>query len=328
MHSRKWWMGAVGVAMISTCALGQEAAGSGAPPVEQEPTVTFKSEVSEVPVYFVVHDKHGGLVADLKKEDFQVLEDAKPQTIRTFRADTDRPLTLGLMIDSSGSQMRVLEAEKEFGEQFIREVLTPKDLAFMISFDVDVNLDQDLTADKQKLVRTLNKVKINTGGVGGGGIPGLGQGPIAVAPHGTLLFDAVYLAANDKMKNEAGRKALIFLTDGGDQGSQMKLRDAIESAQKADTICYVILVSDSGQGEPGDMRKLAEETGGRMIEAGNDAGKMKRAFDQIGEELRTQYELTYTPQNKEKDGRFRRIEIKEKDGLKVQARKGYYAPEG
>ena len=104
----------------------------------------------------------------------------------------------------------------------------------------------------------------------------------------------------------------------------MKLRDAIEAAQKADTICYVILVSDSGQGNSGDMHKMAEESGGRMINAGNDAGKMKRAFDQIGEELRTQYELTYTPENKSNDGAFRRIEVKEKDGDKVQARKGYY----
>ncbi len=293
----------------------------------QEQTPTFKSEVREVPVYFVVKDKHGTLVPNLGKDSFDVVEDGKPQSIRSFRADTDRPLTLGMMVDTSGSQQRVLEAEKEAGAQFIRQVLTPKDLVFLISFDVNVNLDKDFTADKQELIHALNKERINTGG-GGGGVPGIGEGPIPQSrPRGTLLFDAVYLAANDKLKQEAGRKALIFLTDGGDQGSQLKLRDAIEAAQKADTICYVILISDSGQGSPGDMRKLAEETGGRLIEVGNNLGKLQKAFDAIGEELRSQYELTYSPTNTRRDGAFRKIEIKEKSGGKVQARKGYYAPE-
>lgn len=198
----------------------------------------------------------------------------------------------------------------------------------MISFDVNVNLDKDLTSNKQELIRALNQERINTGGGGGSvGIPGIGQGPIPISrPAGTLLFDAAYLAANEKMRNEAGRKALIFLTDGGDQGSQMKLRDAIEAAQKADTICYVILVSDSGQGSPGDMRKLSEETGGRMIDVGNNIQKLEKAFKEVGDELRSQYELTYTPTNTKQDGGFRRIEIKEKDSFKVQARKGYYAP--
>lgn len=292
---------------------------------QQEPT--FKAEVREVPVYFVVKDKHGTLVPNLTKDSFQVLEDGAPQTIKSFRADTDRPLTLGLMVDTSGSQMRVLDYEKEAGAQFIKQVLTPKDEAFMISFDVNVNLDQDLTSDKQTLIHALNKERINAGG-GSGGIPGIGQGPINLPPRGTLLFDAAYLAANDKMKQEAGRKALIFLTDGGDQGSQMKLRDAIEAVQKTDTICYVILISDSGQGSPGDMRKLSEETGGRMISVGNNFAKLEKAFQEIGDELRSQYELSYTPTNAKMDGGFRKIEVKEKDGDKVQARKGYYAQAG
>jgi VWFA-related protein len=285
---------------------------------------TFKANVREVPVYFVVKDKHGTLVPSLTKDSFEVLEDGKPQTIKSFRADTDRPLTLGMMVDTSGSQLRVLDYEKEAGAQFLKQVLTPKDEVFLISFDVNVNLDQDLTSDRQELIRALNKERINAGG-GGGGIPGIGQGPINLPPKGTLLFDAAYLAANDKMKQEAGRKALIFLTDGGDQGSQMKLRDAIEAAEKADTICYVILISDSGQGSPWDMRKLSEETGGRMIQVGNNFAKLEKAFQEISDELRSQYELVYTPTNTKQDGTFRKIEIKQKDGDKVQARKGYYA---
>jgi VWFA-related protein len=303
---------------------------------EQEQLPTFRAQTREVPVYFVVKDKHNTLVPNLPKDAFQVFEDGKPQSMRSFRADTDRPLTLGLMVDTSGSQTNVLPAEKEAGAQFIRQVITPKDMAFLISFDVNVDLDKDVTADKQELIRALDKERINVGGSGGvyvpgaGGapIPGVGEGPIPQPrPRGTLLFDAAYLAAHEKMRNEAGRKALIFLTDGGDQGSQLNLRDAIAEAQKTDTICYVILISDSGQGNPGDMRKLAEETGGRMIDVGRNTEKLTKAFGEISEELRSQYELTYSPANIKQDGTFRRIEIKEKDGYKVQARKGYYAPE-
>jgi VWFA-related protein len=317
---------AVAALGLATGAAAQDQPRQTPEPQEQAPTI--RVEVREVPVYFVVKDKKGTLVPNLTKDAFDVIEDGKPQTIKSFRADTDRPLTLGLMVDTSGSQMNVLSAEKEMGAQFIRQVLTDKDLAFMISFDVNVNLDKDLTSNKQELIRALNQERINTGGGGGSvGIPGIGQGPIPISrPAGTLLFDAAYLAANEKMRNEAGRKALIFLTDGGDQGSQMKLRDAIEAAQKADTICYVILVSDSGQGSPGDMRKLSEETGGRMIDVGNNIQKLEKAFKEVGDELRSQYELTYTPTNTKQDGGFRRIEIKEKDSFKVQARKGYYAP--
>jgi len=289
---------------------------------------TFRSTTREVPVYFVVKDKHGLLLPNLTKDDFQVFEDGKPQTIKAFRADTDRPLTLGLMVDTSGSQMRVLEDEKEAGSEFLKDVLTEKDLVFLISFDVDVNLDKDFTGDRQDLMRALRKERINVGSNAGqmSPIPGIGQGPIPQGrPRGTLLFDAAYLAANEKLKEQAGRKALIFLTDGGDQGSQMKLKDAIEAEQKSDVICYVILISDSGQGNASDMRKMSEETGGRMIDVGNNFAKLEKAFKEISNELRSQYELTYTPTNTNMDGGYRKIEIKQKDGDKVQARKGYYA---
>lgn len=296
----------------------------------EDSQTVLKVNVHEVPVYFVVHDKHGGLVPDLPKDDFQVYDNGKLQTIKTFRKDTDRPLTLGLMVDTSPSQTRVLGDEKEAGAEFIRQVLTPKDEAFLISFSQEVSLDQDTTSDKQALIRTLDKEKIVCPQAANAGIPGVGQGPLPQSGRGgcTLLFDAVYLATTEKLKNEAGRKALIFLTDGGDQGSKMRLRDAIEAAQKTDTICYVILISDSGQGNAGDMRHLAEETGGRMINVGNNYEKLKKAFDQIGQELRTQYELSYTPTDEKTDGSFHKIDIKTKSSdNKVQARKGYYAPE-
>ena len=165
----------------------------------------------------------------------------------------------------------------------------------------------------------------------GGGPPGLGGGPVPTTPRGTLLYDAIYLGADEKLKNEVGRKAMIIFTDGEDQGSRLRIQDAIEAAQKADTICYVILIADrgfyGGFGYSGDseMHKLAEATGGRLIEVGNKQDKLKAAFDQIQNELRSQYNIGYSPTNNKLDGTYRKIQIKTKGDYKVQARQGYYA---
>jgi VWFA-related protein len=208
--------------------------------------------------------------------------------------------------------------------------LREKDEAFVIDFDVNIDLLQDFTNDVHRLKAALNKARVNTGG-GGGSLPGLGGGPIPTGtPRGTLLYDAVYLAAHDQLAHEVGRKAMILLTDGEDQGSQLRIRDAIEAAQKSDSICYVILIADRGFygfGYSGDseMKKLAGETGGRVIEVGNKMEKLKEAFDQIANELRSQYNLGYTPTNSAQDGTFRKIEVRSKQGYKVQTRSGYYA---
>jgi VWFA-related protein len=243
------------------------------------------------------------------------------------------PLTLGILIDASGSQARVLDMEKEVGGNFLSEILREKDEAFVISFDVNVDLLQDFTSSIHRLKAALNSAKINTGG-GGGSIGGLGGGPFPTSgtPKGTLLYDAVYLAAHDELAQEVGRKAMIILTDGEDQGSRLRVKDAIEAAQKSDSIVYVILIADRGfygmGGYSGDseMKKLSGETGGRVIEVGNKFDKLKEAFDQIARELRSQYNLGYTPTNRAKDGTFRKVEIhaKGKD-YKIQARSGYYA---
>jgi len=202
---------------------------------------------------------------------------------------------------------------------------------------VDVDLLEDYTSNPNQLARAMNKAEINTaGGNGAGGVPGIGQGPIPTqgAPKGTLLYDAVYLAANDKLRSENGRKAMILLTDGGDQGSRKKLSDAIEAAQKANSIIYVLLIADRGfyggmsfgYNGPAEMKRLAEQTGGRMIDVGNNGPKMEAAFKQIEDELRTQYVASYTPTNAKLDGSYRKLDIECKgDGLKVQSRKGYYA---
>ena len=296
---------------------------------------TFQANVNVVNLYFNVKDKHGLLIPHLAQSDFSVVEDGKPQTIKYFNADASQPLTLGILIDSSASQTRVLEMEKEVGAEFLRTVLRSKDLAYIISFDVNVDLLQDFTNSTTELTAALNRARINAGGAGGGP-PGLGGGPLPTSqtPRGTLLYDAIWLGAREKLASEVGRKAMIILTDGEDQGSRETVKEAIEVAQKADAMVYVILIADrgfyfsAGQAYGGDraMKDMARDTGGRVIEAGNNQKKLKDAFDQISAELRSQYSIGYTPTNAKLDGTFRKVEIKaaNKD-YRVQCRSGYYA---
>ena len=326
---------AASLLLLLAAATGLGWAQSSSPQNDQDQSVeTLKVNVNVVQLFFNVKDKHGLLIADQTKDDFEILEDGKPQTIKYFTAESNLPLTLGMLIDSSGSQERVLDMEKEVGGAFLNEILRDKDLAFVLSFDVNVDLLQDFTNSTRRLRTALNNARINTGGGGGcGGVPGLGGGPVPCAgtPKGTLLYDAVYLASHDELSHEVGRKAMIILTDGEDQGSQLRIKDAIEAAQKSDSIVYVLLIADRGfyglGGYSGDaaMKKLGGETGGRVIEVGNKTEKLKQAFNQIAQELRSQYNIGYTPSNPKLDGTFRRIEIRSKKGYKVQARSGYYA---
>jgi VWFA-related protein len=301
------------------------------PDDSQQPSETLKVNVSVVSVFFNVKDKHGALIPNQTKDDFEVFEDGKPQTLKYFTAETNLPLTLGILIDSSGSQLRVLDMEKEVGGAFLKQILTDKDEAFVIDFNVDASLVQDFTRDVHRLQKALNSVKINTG-FSTGPIPGAGGGPVPTAQQaGTVLFDAVYLSAHDMLAKEVGRKAMILLTDGEDEGSKLKIKDAIEAAQKADAIVYVLLCADrgfyGGMGYSGeyDMRKLTEATGGRVINVGNKFDKLRDAFDQIAAELRSQYNIGFVSTNTKLDGTYRKIEIKNKQGYKIQARAGYYA---
>jgi len=300
-------------------------------PSDQKPSETLKVNVNVVQLFFNVKDKKGTLIPNLTKTDFDITEDGKPQTIKYFTAETNLPLTLGLMIDSSGSQRNVIDMEKEVGGAFLHQILTDKDEAFVISFDITVDLLQDFTRDTHRLQAALNKAKVNVDYTSGG-IPGMGGGPVPQQNSpGTLLFDAVYLSAHDMLAKEVGRKAMILLTDGQDEGSRLKIQDAIEAAQKADAIVYVLLCADRGfyggfgYGGEGDMKKLTEQTGGRVINVGNKFDKLKEAFDQIASELRSQYNIGYTPTNTKQDGGFRKLEIKSKQNYKIQARSGYYA---
>jgi len=302
-------------------------------PDDQSPAETLKVSVNVVGLFFNVKDKHGALVPNLTKDEFAVLEDGKPQTIKYFAAESNLPLTLGILIDSSGSQRNVLDMEKEVGGAFLRQILTDKDEAYVIDFNVDASLIQDYTRDVHRLQEALNKVRIQAGYVNP--VPGAGN-PVPTSQgtqRGTVLYDAVYLSAHDMLSKEVGRKAMILLTDGEDEGSQLKIKDAIEAAQKADAIIYVLLCADRGfygsfrvgySGES-EMAKLTEATGGRVINVGNKLDKLREAFDQIAAELRSQYNLGYTPTNAVQDGSYRKLEIKSKQGYKTQCRAGYYA---
>src|SRR5271163_1695669 len=271
---------------------------------QDQSSTTLKVNVNVVQLFFNVKDKKGGLIPNLTKDQFQILEDGQPQTVKYFAAESNLPLTLGILIDSSGSQTRVLDMEKQVGGEFLSQILRDKDLAFVIDFDVNVDLLQDFTSSVRLLKTALNSARINTAGGSGTGIPGLGGGtvPTQGAPRGTLLYDAVYLASHDELSQQVGRKAMILLTDGQDEGSQLKIKDAIEAAQKSDSIVYVLLCADRGfygfggySGE-GEMKKLTSETGGRVIEVGNKFEKLKEGFDQIANELRSQYNIGYAIQ--------------------------------
>ena len=330
---------------------GQSAPSPDAPPVSTVPAdnspalaprETLHVTSNLVSEYFTVRDKHNALIPYLTKNDCSVFEDKLPQKLTSFVAEANQPLTLGILIDTSGSQQYVLPLEKQSADAFLKRVLRPKDEAFVVSFDVGVNLEQDFTNNTHELEQAINAVQINTAAGGGSvGVPGIGEGPIPTqgAPKGTLLYDAVYQVSNDKMRSETGRKALILLTDGEDEGSVTKPRAAIAAAENANAIIYVILIADRGfyfgggyplGGYTGDMqmRALTEATGGRVINVGNNGKKLEDAFDQIEEELRTQYLVQYVPKNNEMNGQFRRVDVFCKDqseDLKVQARKGYFA---
>src|SRR5438270_10591073 len=219
---------------------------------QQSPTYSVKVKV--VNMLATVHDKHGQIIRSLTKDDFMLEEDGRPQTIRYFTRETDMPLTLGLLVDTSRSQLRLLDQERSASHSFLNQMLREnQDSAFLIHFDSQVELLQDLTGSRQKLEQALADVNMSreeqpvSGSPGswpGGGGHRHGGGGGSSASAGTLLYDAVFLASDELMKKEQGRKALIILSDGMDQGSKLSLETAIAAAQRADTMVYSILFAD------------------------------------------------------------------------------------
>lgn len=319
-----------GVAMLTLIpsALPQDAQQK---PAEEAPP-TIQVEVNVVNILAAVRNKAGGLVNNLSKDDFNLLEDGKEQTIKYFTRETDVPLTIGLLVDVSASQRNLIDIEREAAYQFFSQVLRKKDEAFLISFGEDAELLQDFTGSPRLLQAGLQRLQVNSG------VGGIGPGPVPTAgqPRGTVLYDAVYLAANDRLTQEVGRKAIVLITDGMDEGSRLKIDEAIRAAQKADTVIYSIYYVDrsayGGMGYFGGvtdsyLRRMSDETGGRIFHV-DRKHTLQDAFKDLQDEMRSQYAIGYQPTNDKRDGSFRRVELRTTDKtLKVQARKGYYAPE-
>jgi len=325
---------------------------------------TYSVEVKVVNVLTTVRDKHGKIVNNLSQDDFILEEDGRPQNIKYFSRETDLPLTLGLLVDTSLSQRRVLDQERSASATFVDHVLREdKDSAYLIHFDREVELLQDLTSSKQKLEDGLRLLQMpapeqdrDRGGYpgGGGGYPG-GGGGSGRGGHshhhggGTLLYDSVYLASDELMQKQHGRKAIIILTDGVDQGSKMTLDRAIESAQRADTVVYSILFADPdvygsrgnwggrggmsgpwgrpGGGYPGggypprSPQPQHEHADGKNVlerisqETGGRMFEVSKKqtvdqiYQQIQDELRNQYNLGYTPDRASDDREYHKIHV-------------------
>ena len=320
----------------------------------------ISTEVKIVTVYAAVRDKHGKIIPNLNQSDFALQEDARPQTVKYFARESDLPLTLGLLVDTSLSQRRVLDQEKSASYSFFDHILREdKDKAFLIHFDREVELLQDLTASREKLragLEQLDTPSLSNARAGSGGGSGRGHGH-GGAGGGTLLYDSIYLASNELMKKQHGRKALIILTDGVDHGSKESLNTAIASAQRADTAVYSILFADEdaygnggrggygghggygGGGRGGGGRypqqdrpdgkkvleRISKETGGQLFEVKKKLS-IEQIYAEIEEELRNQYSLAYTPDRPGDDATYHLIHVtvSQKD-LIVQAREGYYS---
>ena len=320
----------------------------------------YSASVNVVSVLATVRDKQGKIVHDLTQDEFTIEEDGRPQTIRYFSQQSDLPLTLGLLLDTSGSQARVLDQERNASYEFFEHILREdKDKAFLIHFDREVELLQDLTSSRKDLeaaLRDADRPQLNRRSSGNGTPQGRGQG--RGFGGGTALYDAVFLAADELLKKQQGRKAVVLLSDGVDMGSKTSIGGAIESAQRADMLVYSIRFADEssrspvgfggpgfGRGgrrgggggrfpqpqtqrrEPVDGKKILErisqETGGGYFEVSNKM-PLDKIYDQIEEELRNQYSLGYTPG--QSGGGYHKILVSiKRKGLTVRARDGYYS---
>lgn len=342
--SRRSLIGALGLIPASRFLRAQQ---------QNPPPPAYSATVKVVNLFATVRDPKGQVVTDLKQDDFLLDEDGTPQTIRYFSRETDLPLTLGLLVDTSGSERNVLPDERMASYRFLDKVMREdKDTAFVIHFDFEVELLQDLTNSKAALQRSLDRLEIGMGrqsqrrgGGGGGGGSGRypGGGGRRGGGGGTCLYDAVYLGADELMRKQHGRKALIVLSDGVDHGSKVTLPSAIESAQRSDTLVYSILFEDpngnggfgggrmgggrrGGEDENGRkvLQRLSRETGAHYFEV-SKRQPIDKVYESLEEELRSQYSIGYTPDTKTSSTDYRRIHLTTRQkSLIVQTREGYY----
>jgi len=299
--------------VASTSSIAAPASARSSDPDATDPVLTIKERVNEVNVLFIATDRHGKFVRNLGQNDFSILDDHKPpQSILNFRRDTDLPLELGLLIDTSGSVRSRFEFEEDAAISFLQHALRPRfDRAFVMGFNSHSQVAQDFTDNIQLLEAGVHSLR--NGG-------------------GTALYDAIYRASKDKLLKDKSdrpvRHAIIILSDGEDNQSEVSRAQAIEMAQRAEVIIYAISTDDSGLILRGDkvLEQLADATGGRAFFPFKTKD-IKNSFAAIEDELRSQYVVSYRPADFDADGRYRSIEITAlKKDLQVRARKGYYAP--
>jgi Ca-activated chloride channel family protein len=297
----------------SSPAQNSAAGNSGDPNSDAGDIPKIRVGTNEVSVVFTVTDKHGKHVTDLKQTDFRVMDDSKPAVeIRSFHAEANLPLQVGLLIDASSSVRDRFKFEQESAIEFLNQTVRKRyDEAFVVGFDATPEVTQEFTDDTEKLGRGVRELR-----------PG----------GGTAMYDALYFACRDKLlkhpQNGPTRRAIILLSDGEDNQSHVTREEAIEMAQRAEAIVYTISTNVSGTHGPGDktLERIADATGGRAFFP-FQIRDVANAFAEIQDELRTQYAVSYKPADFKPDGKFRSIEIEANDrkNFRVRARRGYYA---
>jgi Ca-activated chloride channel family protein len=303
-------------ALLSSAALGQKSQQPAKPvetPAKAGDDQTLSVNVDLVNILFTVADRKGKFVTNLKKDDFKVFEDERQQAITNFSSETDLPLTIALLVDTSGSIRDKLQFEQRAATEFFYSTLQRgKDKAMIISFDSGVDLIQDFTDDPEKLAGAVQKIR---------------------AGGGTSLYDAIYLAVTQKLSGQPGRRIVILITDGDDNSSRISLTETLEAAQKNDVAVYAISTNSTGyfgskDQERGDktLKRFATETGGKPFFP-LKIQDLATSFVDIREELRAQYQIGYRPSNSRLDGTFRKIRVDVADKrFKVRTRTGYYMP--
>ena len=279
---------------------------------EQNPT-QFVSEVTRVNMLFTVTDKRGRFVTDLNRDDFEVFENKKRQEIAEFTSESDLPLRLGILVDTSNSIRDRFHFQQEAAVNFVNGVMRDQDKALVVSFDSATELVSDLTNDTGKLEKSIRDLR-----------PG----------GGTALFDAIYFACRDKLMQDQPlykfRRAMVILSDGEDNNSRSSRDQALEMAQKADVVIYAISTNNLNSPSDGDkvLKYFTGETGGRAFFPFK-AEELEQSFQDIANELRHQYNISYRPEPLVADGLFHPIDlrVKGRKDIIIHARKGYYAPE-
>jgi VWFA-related protein len=283
----------------------------------QDQETAIRVDVDVVNVLCTVHDRRGALIRDLKQADFDIFEDGRPQQIRYFAQETNLTLTVALLLDVSGSVRWFVEDEKRTAAKFLEQVLRPDDRALLVGFSSTVVLWQDLTGSTQLLGAALQRLR---------SIPFRGLPPLGQPMPSTLLYEAVQRTADEKLKAVSGRKVMVIISDGLDNGSRVHLNSVVEAVQATNTIVYGICF-ESGFSGCSFLKEMSEPTGGRTFQV--KKMPVAKIFEIIQEEMRSQYALGYVSTNRAHDGTFRKLQVRVlPKGLKAAARKGYYAHSG